>query len=132
MATIADVSRLAMALPDVVEGSGGGHRTGLHWSVGTKTFAWERAFTKADIKRFGDEPVPAGPILAVVVEDLGEKEAVLQEGLPGFFTIPHFDGYAAVLVRLDEVDDVDLEEAIMQAWATAAPPDVVQAFLGGG
>lgn len=132
MATLADASRLATALPDVVEGTGGGHRTGLHWSVGAKTFAWERAFSKADLKRFGDEPVPAGPILAVVVEDLGEKQAVLEEGMPGFFTIPHFDGYAAVLIQLDEVREVDLEEALMEAWATVAPPDVAKAFLGGG
>lgn len=132
MATIADVSRLATALPDVVEGTRTGHATGLHWAVGAKTFAWERQFSKADIKRFGDEPVPGGPILAVVVEDLGEKQSVLEEGLPGFFTIPHFNGYAAVLIQLDEVREVDLEEALMEAWATVAPPDVAKAFLGGG
>ncbi|QAY70473.1 MmcQ/YjbR family DNA-binding protein [Xylanimonas protaetiae] len=132
MATIEDVSRLAAALPDVVEGTRTGHATGLHWAVGTKTFAWERAFSKADLRRFGDEPVPGGPILAVVVEDLGEKQSVLEDGMPGFFTIPHFDGYAAVLVQLDAVRETDLEEALLEAWATVAPPDVARAFLGGG
>ncbi len=132
MATYDDVARLAAALPDVEETVGGGHYAGRRWTVAGKTFAWERPFSKADLKRFGDEPVPQGPILAVVVEDLGEKEAVLEEGMPGFFTIPHFDGYAGVLIRLDEVRDVDLEEALLEAWGTVAPPDVARAFLGGG
>jgi hypothetical protein len=132
MATVEDVSRLAAALPDVVQGVGGGHRSGLHWSVGGKTFAWERAFTKADLRRFGDEPVPGGPIVAVVVEDLGEKQAVLEEGRTGFFTIPHFDGYAAVLVQLDAVRDDDLKDALLDAWATVAPPDLARDHLGGG
>ena len=74
MATFDDVARLARDLPEVTRGRAHGHRT---WLVGGKGFAWERPFSKADIKRFGDEPRPAGPILAVRVEDLGEKEAVL-------------------------------------------------------
>ena len=131
MATYDDVARLAAALPDVEE-TFGGHHPGRRWTVGGKAFAWERAFSKADVTRFGDEPVPPGPILAVVVEDLGEKEAVLEEGMPGFFTIPHFDGYAAVLIELDVVQEVDLEEALLEAWGTVAPPDVARAFLGGG
>jgi hypothetical protein len=32
------------------------------------------------------------------VEDLGEKEAVLAANPDAFFTIPHFDGYSAVLI----------------------------------
>ena len=56
-----------------------------------------RPFSKADVKRFGDEPVPDGPIFAVATVDLDDKQAVLEEGARGVFTIPHFDGYAAVL-----------------------------------
>jgi hypothetical protein len=95
MATLADVAAVAGELPEVLEGEGRGGRT---WSVRGKTFAWERPFSKADLRRFGDGSVPAGPILAVRVDDLGEKEAVLAAGHKGFFTIPHFDGYSAVLI----------------------------------
>ena len=91
---------MAMDLPEVVEGERRGGRT---WTVGGNAFAWERPFSKADIRRFGDVPPPDGPILAVRVEDLGEKEAVLASQAKGFFTIPHFDGYATVLIQLKVV-----------------------------
>ena len=76
---------MALELPEVVQGER--HGT-LSWSVAGKTFAWERGFSKADIKRFGDATPPDGPILAVRVDDLGEKEAVLAASPKGFFTIP--------------------------------------------
>ncbi|WP_275002554.1 hypothetical protein [Promicromonospora iranensis] len=87
MATYDDVARLALALPETSEGTSYRHRA---WSVGRKAFAWERPFTRADLERYGDDPVPGGPIVGVRVEDLGEKEAILAEGRPGFFTIQHF------------------------------------------
>ncbi|HZX57011.1 MAG TPA: hypothetical protein VFE86_20155, partial [Ilumatobacteraceae bacterium] len=71
MVTLDEVAKVALELPQVVEGERHGTR---NWSIAGKGFAWERGFSKADIKRFGDEPVPHGPILAVRVEDLGEKE----------------------------------------------------------
>jgi hypothetical protein len=118
VATIDDAAALAMELPSVTEGERRGTRT---WFVGTKAFAWERPFSKADLRRYGDQTPPAGPILALTVEDLVEKEAVLAAGRPGIFTIPHFDGYAAVLVELDKTPAAELKEAITDAWLACAP-----------
>jgi hypothetical protein len=100
VATLDDVARTALTLPEVTEGEVRGERA---WSVAGARFAWARPFTKADRKRFGDEPVPAGPILALACADLGEKEAVLAQGRPGFFDTPHFHGYPAYLLALQEV-----------------------------
>src|SRR3954466_7352241 len=109
-ATVSDVAALVDRLPQVTEGERHGHRT---WSVAGKAFAWERPFSKADLRRFGEETPPDGPILAVRVADLGEKEAVLAANPDAFFTIPHFDGYAAVLIQLGEVSDGALREAVL-------------------
>jgi hypothetical protein len=126
MVTVDDAADMALALPEVTEGERHGTRT---WSVSGKAFAWERPFSKADIKRFGDESPPRGPILAVRVEDLGEKEAVLANHRRSFFTIPHFDGYSAVLIQLRTVTRKQLQEAIVDAWLACAPPPVRSSYL---
>ena len=115
---------MAMALPEVTVGERFGNRT---WFVGGKAFAWERPFSKADIKRFGDESPPAGPILAVSVDDLGEKEAVLAANPEAFFTIPHFNGYAAVLIQLRVVKKKALREALIDGWLAVAPRKLADA-----
>src|SRR5206468_13019198 len=108
------------------EGERYGNRT---WSVAGKGFAWELPFSKADIRRFGDVTPPDGPIFAVRVADLGEKEAVLAAQTKGFFTIPHFDGYAAVLIQLKAVGKRALREAITDGWLACAPPSLADQYL---
>lgn len=126
MVSVEDAARLVMALPEVTEGERHGNRT---WYVGGKGFAWERPFSKADLRRFGDETPPEGPIVAVRVEDLSEKEAVLEANPDAFFTIPHLDGYAAVLIRLDVVSEAALQEAIVDGWLACTPRKLAEAYL---
>ncbi|HEX8108203.1 MAG TPA: hypothetical protein VF516_10775 [Kofleriaceae bacterium] len=112
-----DVDAFAMNLPGVTVGLKWGKRT---WMVDGKGFAWQRPFSKADLKRFGNEPPPAGEILAVLVENLDAKDALLAIAPPGFFTIPHFDGYPAVLIALRQARTKDVRAAILDAFRTVA------------
>ena len=121
-----EVAAWAEALPEVTVTERYGNRA---WSVGKTVFAWERAFSKADIKRFGDATPPGDPIVAVKVEDLGDKEAVLAAGHRGFFTIPHFDGFPAVLIELRLAGKRAVREAIEDAWLASAPRQLVDEYL---
>jgi hypothetical protein len=129
-ATFDDVETFVASLPGVIVGERHGNRT---WSVGgdttkPKALAWQRPFSKADVKRFGDDAPPAGDILAVTVADLDDKQAVLAAGTRGVFTIPHFDGYAAVLIQLQKVTKRALRELLVDAWLACAPSALTDEF----
>jgi hypothetical protein len=127
MPTYDDVASMAAELPETEQRERYGQRT---WMIRGKAFAWERPFSKADLKRFGEATPPDGPILAVRVEDVGEKEAVLAAHPEAFFTIPHFDGYAAILIQLSKVSEPVLRDALLDGWLVVAPPSLAQAQLG--
>lgn len=128
MATLDDVERLIDELPEVSCGTSYGNQA---WSVGGKVFAWERPFSKADIKRFGDETPPAGPILGIRTEDLGDKEAVLAAHPKSCFSIQHFVGYSAVLVQLEVVAEDELRGLLEDGWLVYAPTAVAKKYLDG-
>jgi hypothetical protein len=125
MADWDEVARIALALPETTEEQAWGNR---HWKVRGKGFVWERPLRKSDLKALGDA-APDGPILGARVEHLIAKEALLQDPSGVFFTIPHFDGYPAVLVLLDEIDLDGLDEVIVEAWLCRAPKRVADAYM---
>jgi hypothetical protein len=115
------VASFAAGLPGVAVGARWDNRT---WLVGEHGFAWQRPLSKADVKRFGDEVLPRGELLAVITDGLDGKDALLAMGLPGFFTIPHFNGFPAVLIELGRARLADVRAAIADAHriAAARPP----------
>ena len=129
MMTLDDVATLASALPEVTEGERHANRT---WSVAGKVFAWERPFSKADIRRYGDETPPAGPILAISVADLAEKEAIIAANLGTVFTISHFDGYAAVLVDLTSSTKRVVRDVLLDGWLACAPAKLASEHFPNG
>lgn len=125
MATGDDVRRLVAGLPETAEGTS--HGT-MAWKVKGKLMVWERPLRAADHAALGDE-APDGDILGAAVADEGVKHALIADRPEVFFTIPHFDGYAAVLVRLAPIDADELTELITEAWLARAPKRLAAAFL---
>jgi hypothetical protein len=125
VATWDDVQRIALALPDAGERVS---RELRQWVVKDKLFVWERPLRRADLAALGDS-APDGPILGARVEHLVAKEALLASEPELFFTTPHFDGYPAVLVRLERIDLEELDELITEAWLARAPKRLARAYL---
>ena len=119
MATWAQVSRAALALPLVEE-------DGRSWRVKGKQLAWERPLRRADLEEVGDQ----GEVLGVRTAGLDAKEAYLAEEPDVCFTTSHFHGYPAVLVRLKPLRAPLLRELLTEAWLVQAPKTAVRQFLG--
>jgi hypothetical protein len=123
-----DVRRVALALPEVEEEASHGHTGSMAWRVKNKTFLWERPLRRRDLEELADD-APQGPVLAARVPDEGAKQALLASDPAVYFTIAHFDGFPAILARLDRLDPAGLEELATEAWLTRAPKRVARQFL---
>jgi hypothetical protein len=125
MASWEDVERIALALPGASERLSRGLR---QWVVRDRLFVWERPLRRSDLQALGAD-APDGPILGARVEHVGAKEALISDDPGVYFTTPHFDGYPAILARLDEIGVKELEELIVEAWLNRAPKRAVDAYL---
>ena len=116
MTTQADVRRIALALPGTQEA-----KNRFAFSVKNKDkqkeFAWvwlERITPKKP-------RVPCPGVLAVRVANLGDKDLMISAEPAKFFSEPHYDGFPAVLVRLNAMTRADLKVLIREAWRCQAP-----------
>jgi hypothetical protein len=130
MASWEDVAAIALALPEVAEEPSYGDRA---WKVRKKTFAWERPLRRKEIEALGGfEPegaAPSGETLGVRVADEEAKQALLSGEPEIYFTTSHFDGYPAVLVRLERIRRQELAELLTEAWLVRAPKRLAADFL---
>ena len=100
----------------------------MSWRVRDKMFVWERPLRQSDLKALGSE-APSGEILGARVEHEGAKLALIQSDPDVYFTIPHFNGYSAILVLLERIELEELEELIVEAWLLRAPKRLASAYL---
>jgi hypothetical protein len=125
VATWDDVRRIALSLPETSEQLS---RDLRQWRVKDKGFVWERPLRRGDLEALGEQ-APDGPILGARVEHLVAKEALLADDPSIYFTTPHFDGYPAILVRLDRIALEDLHELIVEAWLARAPARLAKTYV---
>ena len=123
MATRADVRRIALALPDTVEGD-----DRFAFSVLNKGKA--KGFVWVWMERVEEKKprVPNNAVIAVRVPNQAEKEMLLATDSEKFFTEPHYNGFPAVLVRLKAIGRAELRELIVEAWRTQAPRALVKEY----
>lgn len=98
------------------------------WRVGKKVMVWERPLRPSDRDALGPA-APTGDILAARVADENVKAALITERPDVYFTTPHFDDYAVVLVRLSRIGLPELTELITEAWLAQAPKQLVKEYL---
>jgi hypothetical protein len=89
---------------------------------------WERPLRAKKVSALAED-APSGPILAVRVEDRGVKKALLEDDPETFFTTPHFDGYATVLIRLDRVSVEELNELIVEPGSAGPQKRLAKDYL---
>jgi hypothetical protein len=128
MATMDDLDELALALPQTTKELSSDGRPA--YLVHGKLFCCHRGRRPDAVDPQTGERLD--DVLMFRVADLDVKELLLADERRVFFTTPHFDGYAAVLVRIGDLARLDREElrdAVVEAWLTRAPKRVAKAWL---
>jgi hypothetical protein len=120
----AEAEAFALTLPETTSTPSYGGAPALR--VNKSMFARLRGEMADDLDELTGEPF--GEVLMVGVADLGEKQALLAQG-DAFFTVPHYDGYPAVLVRLALADEAELRELLVEAWMRRAPKRALAAYV---
>jgi len=130
MATIDDARALALALPGVEERIGG-HTGEPAWRCNGGQIAWVRGPRKTDLAQLAElgRAWPEGTVLAVRTETAVLAEELVAADPRIFFSIPHFAGYPAVLLRLDAIARDQLSELLADAWLLRAPKAIARAWL---
>ena len=128
MATMADLDELALSLPQTTkEVSDDGQPSYL---VHEKLFCCHRGRRRDAIDAETGERLD--DVLMFRVPDLDTKELLLADDRDVYFTTPHFDGYAAVLMRIADLARIgreELHELVAEAWLTRAQKRVARAWL---
>jgi len=127
MSTMADLDELALALPQTTKELSDDGRPSYH--VHGKLFCFHRGRRPDALDEDGAR---LDDVLMFRVADLDVKELFLSDGRGVYFTTPHFNGYAAVLMRIPDLARVDrdeLEELVVEAWLTRAQKRVANAWL---
>jgi hypothetical protein len=128
MATMEELEELALAMPQATkEVSDDGRPTYL---VHGKMFCFHRSRRPDALDRETGERLD--DVLVFRVEDLDVKELLLAEARGLFFTTPHWNGYAAVLIRIPDLarlERAELRELVIDAWLTRAQKRVANAWL---
>ena len=125
MATWADVRRIALDLPGVVEDASGATTA---WRVGSRAFAWERHLRRTELAQLGSA-APRQPALGLRVGDPGARAAWLQEHPRVFFLVPFYEVHPMVLVRVQQAPFEVVDDALTEAWLSRAPQRLVRPFL---
>ncbi len=124
---MADLDELALSLPQATRELSEDGRPSYH--VHGKLFCFHRGQRPDAVDEAGER---LDDVLMFRVADLDVKELLLSDARSVYFTTPHFNGYAAVLVRIPDLERIDrdeLEELVVEAWLTRAQKRVAKAWL---
>jgi hypothetical protein len=125
---MADLDELALAMPETAKDVSDDGRPS--YLVHGKMFCFHRGRRPDAIDPETGERLD--DVLVFRVADVDVKELLLSDDRGVFFTTPHFDGYAAVLVRIPDLarlDREELRETVVEAWLTRAQRRVAKAWL---